>query len=40
MIRNRILITLALWLLKMVNMNKIEHKNSWEHYVNKISEFK
>jgi hypothetical protein len=40
MIKNRILITLVLWLLSKVNINYITYKNSWEHYVNKISEFK
>ena len=37
--RNRLLIKLALWLLSKVDKEKIEYKNSWEHYKNAISDF-
>ena len=37
--RNKVLIKLALWLLNKVEESKIEYKNSWEHYKNKIESF-
>jgi hypothetical protein len=37
--RNRLLIKLALWLLSKIDKEKIEFKNSWEHYKNAISDF-
>lgn len=36
---NKILIKLALWLLDKVDKEKIEYKNSWEHYKREISNF-
>ena len=37
---NTIIIKAALYLLSLVDTKKIEHKNSWRHYLNKLSEFK
>jgi len=37
--KNRILITIALWLLSKVDKEKIEYKNSWEHYKREIEAF-
>ena len=37
--KNRILITIALWLLSKVDKEKIEYKNSWDHYKREIESF-
>lgn len=37
--KNKILITIALWLLKKVNKDKIKYKNSWRYYIGEIELF-
>ncbi len=37
--KDKILITIALWLLKKVNKDKVKYKNSWRHYIGEIELF-
>lgn len=36
---NKLLIKIALYILRLVNEDKIEYKNSWRYYINRIDDF-